>query len=67
MTQADSVHSTPPTNTSARHSRRSILGAIAGSAAAAGGITGLTPAIATPLPADPIYAVIERHGGCRRA
>jgi hypothetical protein len=38
MTQADSVHSTPPTNTSARHSRRSILGAIAGSAAAAGGI-----------------------------
>jgi hypothetical protein len=38
MTQADRVHSTPPTNTSARHSRRSILGAIAGSAAAAGGI-----------------------------
>jgi hypothetical protein len=38
MAQADRVHSTPPTNTSARHSRRSILGAIAGSAAAAGGI-----------------------------
>ena len=38
MTQATRVHSTPPTSTSARHSRRSILGAIAGSAAAAGGI-----------------------------
>jgi hypothetical protein len=61
MTQADSVHSTPPTNTSARHSRRSILGAIAGSAAAAGSMAGLTPAIAAALPADPIYAVIERH------
>jgi hypothetical protein len=40
MAKADSVHSTPPTNTSARHSRRSILGAIAGSAAAAGSIAG---------------------------
>jgi hypothetical protein len=38
MAKATGVHSTPPTNTSARHSRRSILGAIAGSAAAAGGI-----------------------------
>jgi hypothetical protein len=38
MAKATRVHSTPPTNTSARHSRRSILGAIAGSAAAAGGI-----------------------------
>jgi hypothetical protein len=38
MPKAYSVHSTPPTSTSARHSRRSILGAIAGSAAAAGGI-----------------------------
>jgi hypothetical protein len=61
MTRADRVLSTPPTNTSARHSRRSILGAIAGSAAAAGGIAGLTPVIASALPADPIYAVIERH------
>ena len=56
MAQADRVHSTPPTNTSARHSRRSILGAIA-----AGSIAGLSPAIAAPLPADPIYAAIERH------
>ena len=36
MAQATRVLSTPPTSTSARHSRRSILGAIAGSAA--GGI-----------------------------
>jgi hypothetical protein len=57
MIQADRVHSTPPTNTSARHSRRSILGAIA-----AGGIAGLTPAIAAALPADPIYAAIEAQG-----
>jgi hypothetical protein len=34
MTQANSVLSTPPTNTSARHSRRSILGAIAAGGAA---------------------------------
>jgi hypothetical protein len=59
MTQADSVHSTPPTNTSAKHSRRSILGAITGSAAAAGGIAGITPAIAAALPADPIFAAID--------
>jgi hypothetical protein len=59
MIQADSVLSTPPTNTSAKHSRRSILGAIAGSAAAAGGIAGLTPASAAPLPADPAFALIS--------
>jgi hypothetical protein len=34
MIEANSVHSTPPTNTSARHSRRSILGAIAAGGAA---------------------------------
>jgi hypothetical protein len=55
------VYSTPPTNTSAKHSRRSILGAIAGSAATAGSIAGLTPAIAVALPADPIYAAIDAH------
>jgi hypothetical protein len=38
MPKANRVHSTPPTNTSARQSRRSILGAIAGSAVVAGGI-----------------------------
>jgi hypothetical protein len=61
MAKADRVYSTPPTNTSARHSRRSILGAIAGSAAAAGGIAGLSPGIAAAPAVDPIYAVIETH------
>ena len=61
MTQADSVHSTPPTNTSARHSRRSILGAIAAGGAAAAIAARPVPAIAAS-PADPIYAAIERHG-----
>jgi hypothetical protein len=59
MTQADSVHSTPPTNTSAKQSRRSILGAIA-AAAAAVTVAGARPADAAPAP-DPIYAAIERH------
>jgi hypothetical protein len=64
MTKATRVYITPPTNTSARHSRRSILGAIAGSAAAVGTIAGLSPVIAEPAAApaiDPIYEVIERH------
>lgn len=68
MTQANSVHSTPPINTSAidapqsptkPHSRRSVLGAIAASTAA------VTVAGARPTDAahatDPIYAAIERH------
>jgi hypothetical protein len=55
MAQADSVHSTPPTNTSARHSRRSILGGIAAAIAAA------TPATAGVAEPDPIFAAIERH------
>jgi hypothetical protein len=54
MTKADSVHSTPPTNTSARHSRRSILTTIA-----AGSIATLAPGLAVPagLP-DPAFALI---------
>jgi hypothetical protein len=39
MTQATRVLSTPPANTSARHSRRSILGATAGAPA---GLLGTT-------------------------
>jgi hypothetical protein len=58
MTQADSVHSTPPTNTSAGQSRRSILGAIA-----TGAVATLASAIAEPgaaaFPADPIFAAID--------
>jgi hypothetical protein len=62
MTQADSVLSTPPTNTSAKQSRRSILGAIAAGAAATLVSTIAEPATAAAaLPADPIYAAIERH------
>ena len=57
MTQADRVHSTPPISTSARHSRRSILGAIA----AGGTIAALALPTAKASEADPIYAAIERH------
>ena len=56
MTQADSVHSTPPTNTSP--TRRNILGTIAAGGAAA---LMLTPARAAAPGADPIFAAIERH------
>jgi hypothetical protein len=68
MTQADSVHSTPPTNTSAiqaRSSRRTFLAQAAG--VATGGAA-LGMAIPSPAPAatpqglpDPIFAAIERH------
>ena len=57
MTQADSVHSTPPTNTSV--TRRSVLGTAAGVAAALAA-TGASPMAAAPGP-DPIYAAIEAH------
>jgi hypothetical protein len=64
MTQADRVHSTPPTNTSANtplSSRRRFLVQAAGVAAG-----GATLGMALPLPApaatpDPIFAVIEKH------
>jgi hypothetical protein len=63
MTQADRVHSTPPTNTSAiqaQSSRRTFLVQAAGAAGGAALGAGL------PLPApaatpDPIFAAIERH------
>jgi hypothetical protein len=57
MIQADRVHSTPPTNTSARHSRRSILGAIA----AGGTVAALALPTAKASEADPIYAAIAAH------
>jgi hypothetical protein len=55
MTQADSVHSTPPTNTSL--TRRNMIGAIAGAAAIATAV----PATAGLAEPDPIYAAIKRH------
>jgi hypothetical protein len=54
MAKADSVHSTPPTNTSAKQSRRSILGAIAALAISSSRASHATGP-------DPIFAAIERH------
>jgi hypothetical protein len=63
MAQADRVHSTPPTNMSVNNppepvdpTRRRLL-----TIAAAGSIAGFSPAIASALPDDPIYAAIEAH------
>src|SRR5450759_3003395 len=57
MTQADSVLSTPPTNTSL--TRRNMIGAMATVGAAA--IATAAPAIAGLAEPDPIYAAIEAH------
>jgi hypothetical protein len=56
MTEADSVHSTPPTNTSP--TRRNILSTIAAGGAIAALAISSTSQAAAP---DPIYAAIERH------
>jgi hypothetical protein len=56
MTKADSVLSTPPTNTSV--TRRKILGTAAGAAALAA--TGASSTPASPAP-DPIFAAIDAH------
>jgi hypothetical protein len=72
MIQADSVHSTPPTNTSAtppQSSRRGFLvqaaGVAAGSAALGVGLPLPAPPAATAqssaAEADPIFAAIEAH------
>src|SRR5258708_5191249 len=65
MTQADSVFSTPPTNTSANapsSSRRRFLvqavGVAAGGAALGAGLPLPAPAAAA---VDPIFAVIDKH------
>src|ERR1039457_1473736 len=58
MTQADSVHSTPPTNTS--RSRRAVLAGIASAAAVP--IAAANPAIPTArATADPIFAAIDMY------
>ena len=69
MTQADSVHSTPPKNTSANNStvssRRGFLAPAAGVAA-----TGTALALAAPparAAADPVFALIETHKGTEAA
>ncbi len=62
MTQADSVLSTPPTNTSAIPSRRSFLAQSAMAGAAAAVALSIAPAMAgIGTEADPIFAAIERH------
>jgi hypothetical protein len=72
MAQADSVHSTPPTNTSAttpQSSRRGFLiqaaGAAAGGAALGAGLPLPAPSGAaaqtSDAEADPIFAAIEAH------
>jgi hypothetical protein len=55
MTQADSVLSTPPTNTSV--TRRKMIGAMA--TVGAGAIAAAAPAIAGLAEPDPIFAAIE--------
>ena len=65
MTQADSVHSTPPKNTPVDTTRRHFLTVAAGASVASVGTLAVA-AIATGAPpaalaVDPIYAAIERH------
>jgi hypothetical protein len=58
MTQADSVHSTPPTNAPIDTTRRRLLTVAAGGAVAAA----IPTAALTAAPAaDPIYAAIDAH------
>src|SRR4051812_11599250 len=64
MTQADRVHSTPPTNTSAfRSSRRGFLAqaAVAAAGSAALGVALAPSAGASARVPDAIYATIEVH------
>jgi hypothetical protein len=70
MIQADSVHSTPPTNTSALPvdpTRRRFINIAAGasivsvgSLVAAAAVPNATPEVSS-APVDPVYAAIERH------
>ncbi len=58
MTQADSVHSTPPTNTPIDTKRRRFLSVAAGGAVAAA----IPAAALARAPAvDPIFAAIDEH------
>ena len=74
MTQADSVHSTPPTNTSANQPVSSRRGFLVQAAGVAAGGAALGMALPLPSPAatpqgvpDPIYAAIEAHKAARAA
>ncbi|MDX6456303.1 MAG: hypothetical protein QOD48_2410, partial [Gaiellaceae bacterium] len=65
MTQADSVLSTPPTNTPIDTTRRRFLAVSAGASVASVGTLAMAamPAatLTAPPAADPIYAAIDRH------
>jgi hypothetical protein len=66
MTRADSVHSTPPTNTPVDPTRRRFLsqaaGVAAGSAALAlATIPPVSAATAPASPVDPVFALIAKH------
>jgi hypothetical protein len=66
MIQADSVHSTPPTNTPIDTTRRRFIAVAAGASVASVGTMAVAamPTAAPDSPActlDPIFAVIERH------
>jgi hypothetical protein len=69
MDQADSVHSTPPTNTSLSQNflvdptRRHLITVAAGGAVAAA----IPTAVLSAAPADPIYAAIDRHRDLAKA
>jgi hypothetical protein len=56
MTQADRVHSTPPTNAPIDTKRRRFLLSAAG-----GAVTAAIPVAALAVGPDPIFAAIERH------
>jgi hypothetical protein len=66
MTQADSVLSTPPTNTPADTTRRHFLLAVAGGSAAMLAATLAEPA-ATASQLDPASGLIEAHRTARAA
>jgi hypothetical protein len=65
MIQADSVHSTPPTNTSAIQAQSSRRGFLVQAAGVAAGGAALGMAIPLPAPAapavDPVFELIEAH------
>jgi hypothetical protein len=70
MTQADSVLSTPPTNTPIDTTRRRFLSQAAGVAASGTALALATippvPAASTPAsPLDPVYGLIETHRSAR--
>jgi hypothetical protein len=63
MTQADCVHSTPPTNTPIDTKRRRCLSVAAGGAVAAA----IPTTVATAAAVDPVFELIELHHAAHAA